>query len=150
LEYIYTQSPIKVVPSHCISTYAPACSMSISELVFNVCYVWIRGWCLCQIEPRSLIEYTNHNADPGALCVTCYQNTFFAKPSHNKAQVPNHCLYGLLLALLDPVCAACSAAAGGGPRGGVYSGDGSPGAGWLPVGPVLDWDGSTLVAPAGG
>lgn len=72
-----------------------------------------------------------------------------AKPSHNKAQVPNHCLNGLLLALLDLVWVARSAAAGGGPRGAVYSGDGSPGAGWLPVGPVLDWD-ATLVAPAGG
>jgi hypothetical protein len=99
---------------------------------------------------KSKIYYTKHNADPGTLCVTYCQYTFFAKPSNTKAQVPNHCLYGLLLALLDPVWVVCNSAAGGGPGGGVYSGDGSPGAGWLPVGPFLGWDGSTLVPPAGG
>jgi hypothetical protein len=125
----------------------------MSELVFENRKIWIRGGFLYQIEPRSIMCYTNDNVKPGALCLTCYKYTISVnrcRQAMTKRSLSNHCLYGLLLALLDPVWVGWIAAVGGGPGGGVYSGDGSPGAGWLLVGPVLNCEGSTLVAPLGG
>jgi hypothetical protein len=101
---------------------------------------------------RVSIRYAKHNHKPEALslhALNCYIRQVWAS-SPDGPQLLNHCLYGLLLALLSPVWVVRSPVAGGGPGGGVYSGDGSPGAGWLLVAPAPSCDGSTLVAPAGG